>query len=312
MTSTTNAKAAAPRSLTISRTFAASRDRVFACWSSAERMKRWFSPEGVDVPEAEIDCRSGGAFVICMRMPDGTEHWCRGAFGEVVPPERLSFDCDVSTGAKVGFRVHTVVGFAADGAGCRMSVEQSYEIYDPAFRFAVEGSAEGWRTTLDKLGREIAHAESSPAVRGAFSLERTFKATPAQVFKAFTDERAKSRWFAGGDDDQTITLTERSMDVRPGGREVAVGKWKSGVTTRFDAVYFDVVPDRRLVYTYEMHIDARKISVSLACVEIEPHPTGVKLKVAEQAVFLDGYEDNGSREHGTNWLMDKLVASLEA
>ena len=58
-----------------------------------------------------------------------------------------------------------------------------------------------------------------------------------------------------------------------------------------------------------MHLDGRKISVSLACVEIEPHPAGVKLKVAEQAVFLDGYDDNGSREHGTNFLMDKLVGS---
>jgi len=149
--------------------------------------------------------------------------------------------------------------------------------------------------------------DKGAAVRGAFSLERVFKATPAQVFKAFTDERAKSRWFGGGD---AQTMVERSMDVRPGGREVAVGKWKSGATSRFDAVYFDVVPDRRLVYAYEMHLDARKISVSLACVEIEPHPIGVKLKVSEQAVFLDGYEDNGSREHGTNWLMDKLVASL--
>jgi uncharacterized protein YndB with AHSA1/START domain len=146
------------------------------------------------------------------------------------------------------------------------------------------------------------------AVRGAFSIERVFKATPAQVFKAFTDESAKSRWFSGGDD---YTMVERRMDVRPGGRELAVGRWKSGVTTRFDAIYFDVVPDRRLVYAYEMHIDALKISVSLACVEIEPHPVGVRLKVAEQAVFLDGYEDNGSREHGTNALMDKLVASLE-
>jgi uncharacterized protein YndB with AHSA1/START domain len=145
------------------------------------------------------------------------------------------------------------------------------------------------------------------AVRGAFTVERTFKATPAQAFKAFADESAKSRWFSGGDDH---TIIERRMDVRPGGREVAVGKWKSGVTTRFDAVYFDVVPDRRLVYAYEMHIDARKISVSLACVEIEPHPAGVKLKVAEQAVFLNGYADNGAREHGTGFLMDRLVASL--
>ncbi len=304
MTSTTEAKIAASRPLTISRTFAAPRELVFQAWSSAERMKRWFSPEGVDVSEAEIDFRPGGAIAVCMRLPDGTEHWSRGRFVEIVPPEKLTFEGEVSAGGKPCFFVRTTVRFAAEGAGCRMTVEQSYQIFDPAFRSATEGASEGWRTTLDKLERELARA--SAAVRGAFSLERVFKATPAQAFKAFTDQSAKSRWF-GGDG---ITMIERSMDVRPGGREVAVGKWKSGVTSRFDAFYFDVVPDRRLVYAYEMHLDARKISVSLACIEIEPHPVGVKLKVAEQAVFLDGYEDGGSRERGTNALMDKLVASL--
>ena len=144
-------------------------------------------------------------------------------------------------------------------------------------------------------------------MRGAFSLERVFKATPAQVFKAFVDRDAKNRWFSGGDDQ---TIVEREMDVRPGGRELLIGHWKSGVTSRFDAVYFDVMPDRRLVYAYEMHLDALKISVSLACVEIEPHADGVKLKVAEQAVFLNGFEDNGGRERGANFLMDRLVASL--
>lgn len=291
--------------LVISRAFAAPRELLFQAWSSAERMKRWFSPEGVDVPEAEIDLRPGGAFVICMRMPDGTEHWCRGAFGEVVPPEKLTFDCEVSTGGKPGFRVRTVALFATEGAGARMTIEQAYEIYDEAFRFAVEGSAEGWRTTLDKLGREIERA--SAAVRGAFAIERVFKATPAQVFKAFADKDAKTRWFSGGDDQ---TIVERVMDVRSGGRELVVGHWNSGLKTRFDAYYFDVVPDRRLVYAYEMHLDALKISVSLACVEIERHPVGVRLKVAEQAVFLNGYEDNGAREHGTNVLMDRLVASI--
>ena len=136
MTSTNNAKTAATRPLTISRAFAAPRERVFACWSSAERMKRWFSPEGVDVPEAEIDFRPGGAFVICMRLPDGTEHWCRGAFGEIVPPEKLTFDCEVSAGGKPGFFVRTLVLFANEDAGARMTVEQSYEIYDDAFRSA--------------------------------------------------------------------------------------------------------------------------------------------------------------------------------
>ena len=35
-----------PEPLVISRHFAAPRDLVFKAWSSAEHIKRWFSPEG--------------------------------------------------------------------------------------------------------------------------------------------------------------------------------------------------------------------------------------------------------------------------
>ena len=34
------------------------------------------------------------------------------------------------------------------------------------------------------------------------------------------------------------------------------------------------------------------------------------LVLTEQGSFLDGYEDNGSREEGTNFLLDRLGASL--
>jgi hypothetical protein len=37
---------------------------------------------------------------------------------------------------------------------------------------------------------------------------------------------------------------------------------------------------------------------------------GTKLMVAEQGAFLDGYDDSGSREHGTAYLLDGLGASL--
>jgi uncharacterized protein YndB with AHSA1/START domain len=301
-------KPVAADSLTISRVFAAPRELVFKAWSSADHMKRWFSPEGCSVPEAEIDFRPGGVIAVCMRLPDGVEHWSRGAFVEVVAPERLSFVGEVITGGKSRFSVSTTVVFAAEGAGARMTVTQAYEIHDDAFRFAVEGANEGWRTTLDKLEREVARElPALAATRGAFTLERVFKATPAQVFHAFADPEAKQRWFAGGEDQ---AIVERMMDVRAGGRERVVGHWKSGMRTQFDAVYFDVVADRRLVYAYEMHLDGRKISVSLASIEIEPDPAGVRLKVSEQGVFFNGYADGGSREHGTNYLMDKLVASL--
>lgn len=299
-----------PEPLVISRHFAASRDLVFKAWSSADHIKRWFSPEGCSVPEAEIDFRAGGVFAVCMRMPTGEDHWAKGAFDEVSPPDRLAFTAGVTFGGAKRFTVQTTVTFEDDGTGTRMTVRQAYDIHDPAFLSAVEGSAEGWRTTLDKLTREVARIEAAAprsVVHAIFSLERVYDASPALVFRALSDPAAKARWFEGGGG---WTPIERMMDVRPGGRERAKGRWPNGLVTTFDAVYFDVVPNRRLVYCYEMHLDARKISVSLATIELAPAGAGTRLKLTEQGAFLDGYDDAGSREHGTGLLLDRLGASL--
>jgi uncharacterized protein YndB with AHSA1/START domain len=42
---------------------------------------------------------------------------------------------------------------------------------------------------------------SSPrsVVHATFCIERTYPASPAQVFKALTDPAAKAKWFTGGD-----------------------------------------------------------------------------------------------------------------
>jgi uncharacterized protein YndB with AHSA1/START domain len=101
------------------------------------------------------------------------------------------------------------------------------------------------------------------------------------------------------------------MDVRPGGREHLQGRWDSGMVSTFDAVYFDVIPNERIVYTYEMHLDERKISVSLATIELREDGAGTILVLNEHGAFLDGYDDAGSRERGTNFLMDALGASLQ-
>jgi hypothetical protein len=59
-----------------------------------------------------------------------------------------------------------------------------------------------------------------------------------------------------------------------------------------------------------MHLDDRRISVSLATIELAPSARGTSFKLTEQGVFLDGYDDAGSRERGTLELMDRLAASL--
>jgi len=80
---------AAPK-LTIQRTFAAPRARVFSAWTDVEMLRQWFSPDG-RLTDVRWDPREGGMFRITMIVPSGEEWAVRGVFSEVRAPERLAF-----------------------------------------------------------------------------------------------------------------------------------------------------------------------------------------------------------------------------
>lgn len=141
-----------------------------------------------------------------------------------------------------------------------------------------------------------------------FVLERVYDASPARVFNAWADPAAKGAWFAGPDEWVTI---ERAFDFRVGGSERAYSGPPGGTVHKFDCRYYDIVPDERIVYCYDLHLDARRISVSLTTVEFKPEDSGTRLIFTEQAAFLDGYDDAGRREQGSRGLLDKLGAALE-
>jgi uncharacterized protein YndB with AHSA1/START domain len=301
--------------LVMTRTFSAPREMVFRAWTSADHLRQWFCPTGYTVPAAQVEFRVGGAFNICMRSAAGQDHWTKGHYVEIVPNTRLAIDM-TAVGAKDEplFRAYTVATFSDECAGTRLEVTQSYTVYSAQAEPMIGGAEQGWAQTLDRLELEVSRIrDAEPPVRSAvhatFSIERTYRASPEQVFKAFTDPVAKAKWFSGGG---SYTLLAREMDVRPGGRERVQGRWDTGMVSTFDAVYFDVVPNERIVYAYEMHLDERKISVSVATLDIRVAQSGTRLIVTEQGVFLDGYDDAGSREHGTGFLLDALGASLPA
>ncbi len=144
---------------------------------------------------------------------------------------------------------------------------------------------------------------------GTFTIERCFDASPRRVFQAFADPEAKARWFGGPPE---WGSNEKTMDFRVGGRETNRATPPGGKPHSFEALYYEIIPDQRIVYTYEMHIGDERISVSLATIEFHPDGAGTHLKLTEQGAFLDAFDNPKVREEGTIGLMDKLEASLKA
>jgi uncharacterized protein YndB with AHSA1/START domain len=79
------------RDLVLSRVFFAPREVVWQAWTQPERLMRWFAPEPFTAVAAKVDLRPGGQFLYCMRSPEGAEFWGKGAYREIVPPERLVY-----------------------------------------------------------------------------------------------------------------------------------------------------------------------------------------------------------------------------
>jgi uncharacterized protein YndB with AHSA1/START domain len=148
----------------------------------------------------------------------------------------------------------------------------------------------------------------SSFVHATFVIERTLRATPAEVFNAFADPKAKAQWFAGPEEWES---GPREFDFRVGGRERNSGGPKGGPIHRFECIYQDIVPNQRIVYSYDMHLDKHRISVSLATFALTPVGSGTRLVLTEQGAFLDGYDDAGQRESGMRQLIDALGAFVE-
>jgi uncharacterized protein YndB with AHSA1/START domain len=148
-----------------------------------------------------------------------------------------------------------------------------------------------------------------------FTIERTLDASPERVFEALSNPDVKARWFAGP---PGWTQHERRMDFRVGGSEHVSGTHSGGITSVFDATYFDIVPNERIVYVYEMTVNGRKISTSLATFVIERAGTKTRLVLIEQGAYFDDPEmakyapkgQHEGRREGTEGLMDRFVAAV--
>jgi uncharacterized protein YndB with AHSA1/START domain len=152
-------------------------------------------------------------------------------------------------------------------------------------------------------------------IHDTFTIERTYPAAPSRVFAAFGSAEAKNIWGDTGDlepaDGEAGTA---EFDFRAGGRE-RFGFKMSGITYRYDARYYDIVPDQRIIYAYEMYAGDARISVSVTTIEFTQSGDGTTLTYTEQGSYLDGIDGPQApslRKEGTTEMLDNLTGYLAA
>jgi uncharacterized protein YndB with AHSA1/START domain len=172
------------------------------------------------------------------------------------------------------------------------------------------------------IAASITNKEGGPmpahsVIHDTFTIERTYPAPPAGVFAAFASEEAKNIWGdAGGIEpvEPGAQSAPSEFDFRLGGRE-RHGHVYQGATYLYDALYYDIVPDQRIVFGYEMYADGVRFSVSVTTIEFAKTDEGTALTYTEQGAYLDGIdgpEAPALRKWGTNEMLNGLTGYLQA
>ena len=141
--------------------------------------------------------------------------------------------------------------------------------------------------------------------RPQLRLTRCYPVAPARVWQAWTDPQALSAWFGPGEPN-SVTLAE--LDVRPGGRWRVRFHTPDGEEHEVSGSYEEVVPERRLVFTWAWRSTPARVSrVSLS---LRPVAGGTELDFLHERFADEAARDGHQR--GWTATLAKLEAWLQA
>lgn len=138
----------------------------------------------------------------------------------------------------------------------------------------------------------------------SLTLVRRIKAPPARIWAAITQPDLMLQWW-GPDAGSTLSV---EADVRPGGRFSVVFRLLDGQEHNPTGVYQEVVPERRLAFTWDL--PGAPEPRSLVTFALEPSEDGTVLTLTHER--LPDEATRASHEAGWNGLLDKLPIFLGA
>lgn len=316
------AKKAQANELAIARTFEARREVVWRAWTDPAQLKEWWGPKGFTMPVWKADFRVGGAYLYCMRSPDGKDYWGTGVYREIVHYQKIvATDSFADESGQVVPATH--YGMTAD-----MPLETLVTVTFEALRGRTkvtlthaglpagtqrEGAEQGWGEALEKLADRLRDwaklsgvAEVTMPSDREVVMSRVFDAPRERVFQAYTDPKLLPKWWGP----RGFTTVVETMDVRPGGAWRYVHRGPDGNEYAFHGEYREVVPPRRLVSTFEFEGAPGHVVVDTATFEERGGKTKVTVTSRFESVEdRDGMYQAGAEE-GARESWDRLAELL--
>jgi len=142
----------------------------------------------------------------------------------------------------------------------------------------------------------IAHA--------TIAMERTYSASPARVFAAWSDVEARKRWSTPTDN---IRIEYEAADFREGGKDVSRCIEPGNADYVATVTYIDIRQDRRLVFAEDVVHGEKRVSAALISMELTPKDAHTHLTLTMQIASFDEAGMESGYQFGWSVALDNLA-----
>ena len=146
-------------------------------------------------------------------------------------------------------------------------------------------------------------ASTKTQERPSLSIVRRFDAAPAKVWRAITEPEMLKQWMAPAD---AFKVPVAETELRVGGRYHIVMNAPDGEVHDVRGVYREIVPNRKLVYTWAWKTTPER--ESLVTIELKAAGSGTELSLRHEQ-FADE-EARDHHEHGWNGCLARLEKAV--
>ncbi len=138
--------------LVIERILPADPETVFEAWTNPDILAKWWGPDGVTIPNHELDVRPGGKWSTTMHSDEMGNRTVSGEYRTIDPPKRLVFTWGwIDDDGTRGHETEVDVTFDRIETGTRMKLVQT--VFENAHQRDMHNM--GWDSSFDCLERSL-------------------------------------------------------------------------------------------------------------------------------------------------------------